>query len=61
MMTNVRKSIAKVLIFVLFGLLILSFAVWGIGDIFRGPGQSTSVAEVGTITIEQHEFSCARS
>ncbi len=57
MLTNVRKSIAKVLIFILFGLLILSFAVWGIGDIFRGPGQATSVAEVGSITIEQQEFS----
>lgn len=34
--------------------LVLSFAVWGIGDIFRGFGVS-SVAEVGntTITIEQ--------
>src|SRR6267142_2490295 len=36
------------------GLLIISFAVWGIGDIFRGFGRST-FAKVGSteITIEQ--------
>lgn len=39
---------------VVVGILALSFAVWGIGDIFRGGGQ-TAVASVGStqITVEQ--------
>ena len=53
---KLHKTIAKVLMVILFSLLIMSFAVWGIGDIFRGPGRATSVAEVGSISIEQHEF-----
>jgi peptidyl-prolyl cis-trans isomerase D len=34
--------------------LVISFAIWGIGDIFRGFGRST-VAKVGgtEITVEQ--------
>ena len=56
MLTKMRKPVAKAITFVLFGLLILSFAVWGIGDIFRGPGQSTAVAEVGSIQIDQMDF-----
>ena len=57
MLTSMRKPVAKVITFVLFGLLIMSFAVWGIGDIFQGPGRATSVAEVGTIAIDQQDFS----
>ena len=57
MLTSMRKPVAKVITFVLFGLLIMSFAVWGIGDIFRGPGQATSVVEVGSIVIDQQDFS----
>src|SRR5947209_12805797 len=36
------------------GFLVISFAIWGIGDIFRGFGRST-VAKIGRteITIEQ--------
>lgn len=56
MLTKMHKPVAKAITFVLFGLLILSFAVWGIGDIFRGPGRSTSVAEVGSIQIDQLDF-----
>lgn len=48
---NATKNwIGKAVVFVLFGLLIISFAVWGIGDIFRG-GVRTTVATVGTIEI----------
>ena len=39
---------------VVIGLLAVSFAVWGIGDIFRGFGRSTLAKIGGTeITIEQ--------
>ncbi|MDQ4135911.1 MAG: SurA N-terminal domain-containing protein [Pseudomonadota bacterium] len=46
--------IGKALASILFVILILSFAVWGIGDIFRGGPQNT-VAKVGDteITIDQ--------
>jgi peptidyl-prolyl cis-trans isomerase D len=48
--TIVGKAIATIF----FGALIVSFAIWGIGDIFRATPAST-VAEVGdtTITVEQ--------
>jgi peptidyl-prolyl cis-trans isomerase D len=48
--TVVGKAIATIF----FGALIVSFAIWGIGDIFRATPAST-VAEVGdtTITVEQ--------
>ncbi|MEZ5786214.1 MAG: SurA N-terminal domain-containing protein [Xanthobacteraceae bacterium] len=46
--------LGKIVMAAVVAFLVLSFAVWGIGDIFRGFGQST-VADVGstTITIEQ--------
>jgi peptidyl-prolyl cis-trans isomerase D len=40
---------------VLFGFLILSFAVWGIGDIFRGAVQ-TDVARVGDIGVSADAY-----
>src|SRR3546814_11636889 len=52
-----RKLFVNLLTAVLFGMLILSFAVWGIGDIFRGGGQAQAVAEVGGTIIEQRQFS----
>ncbi|HEY9548277.1 MAG TPA: SurA N-terminal domain-containing protein, partial [Kiloniellaceae bacterium] len=52
-----RKLLVNLLTAVLFGMLILSFAVWGIGDIFRGGGQAQAVAEVGGTIIEQRQFS----
>lgn len=58
MMQGIRKAgqsfFGKLIIFVLFGFLILSFAIWGIGDIFQGYGRN-SVARVGKaeIGIEQ--------
>jgi peptidyl-prolyl cis-trans isomerase D len=46
-----RKQLGKVIFFGLIGMLVLSFAVWGIGDIFRGGGQLAPVAKVGDIEI----------
>jgi peptidyl-prolyl cis-trans isomerase D len=42
-----QKPLTKILVSILFGLLILSFAIWGIGDIFRGSATSTTVVRVG--------------
>lgn len=54
MMQGIRKAgqslIGKLIIFVLFGFLIFSFAIWGIGDIFQGYGRN-SVARVGKAEI----------
>lgn len=54
MMTGIRKAgqsfFGKLVIFVLFGFLIFSFAIWGIGDIFQGYGRN-SVARVGKTEI----------
>jgi peptidyl-prolyl cis-trans isomerase D len=54
MMTGIRNAgrsfFGKLLIFVLFGFLIFSFAIWGIGDIFQGYGRN-SVARVGKAEI----------
>jgi len=49
---NVGKTwVGKAVVGVLFTLLILSFAVWGIGDIFRG-GATTTVVRVGETEID---------
>ncbi|BCW89409.1 Peptidyl-prolyl cis-trans isomerase D [Alphaproteobacteria bacterium SO-S41] len=40
---------------ILIGLLILSFAIWGINDIFKG-GQSTWLARVGGVEIDSRTF-----
>jgi peptidyl-prolyl cis-trans isomerase D len=51
-----RNLLVKLVTVVLFSLLILSFAVWGIGDIFRDGGRGQVVAEVGDTVIEQRQF-----
>lgn len=52
--TATRNWLGRVITGVILGLIAISFAVWGIGDIFRGFGQST-VAKIGRteITVEQ--------
>jgi peptidyl-prolyl cis-trans isomerase D len=58
MLRGIHKASAnwlgKTLMAVLLGLIAVSFAIWGIGDIFRGFGRST-VAKIGNteITVEQ--------
>ena len=58
MLRNMRKAgqtlVGKIIATIFFGALIVSFAIWGIGDIFRVTPAST-VAEVGstTITVDQ--------
>ena len=58
MLRGLRKAssnwLGKVVMAAVVGFLVISFAIWGIGDIFRGFGRST-VAKIGgtEITIEQ--------
>lgn len=40
---------------VVLGLIVVSFAIWGIGDIFRGVGRST-VAQIGRTEIGMEQF-----
>jgi peptidyl-prolyl cis-trans isomerase D len=50
MRTASSSWLGKIVILIMFGFLILSFAIWGIGDIFRG-GVTTTVAKVGKTEI----------
>jgi len=51
-----RNLLVKIVTVVLFSLLILSFAIWGIGDMFRSGGRAEVLAEVGKTTIGQREY-----
>jgi peptidyl-prolyl cis-trans isomerase D len=59
MLSGMRNAannwLGRVVLIIVFGFLILSFAVWGIGDIFRGYGQQT-VAQVGRTEIGVEAF-----
>lgn len=50
MLQQMREASRGWIASVLMGLLVISFAIWGIADIFRG-GTSTAVAEVGNTEI----------
>lgn len=59
MMQGLRKAsqnwLGKTVVTILFLFLIVSFAIWGIGDIFRGGGPRNVVARIGSteITVDQ--------
>jgi peptidyl-prolyl cis-trans isomerase D len=59
MLRGIRNAssnwLGKIVMGVVMGVLILSFAVWGIADIFKGAGQST-VAKIGKTEISIEQF-----
>lgn len=55
MLQQIRNFSKSWISTILLGLLALSFAAWGVGDIFKG-GVSNNVAEVGKRTISVDEF-----
>src|SRR5712672_1100299 len=59
MLRGMRKAssnwLGKIVMAVVMGVLIVSFGVWGIADIFRGFGQST-LAKVGRTEISTEQF-----
>ena len=57
MLSYLRNSVNSWTVRILAGILMLSFAVWGIGDIFRRSDRTVVVAEVGQIEINGREFS----
>ena len=50
-MNTFRKYARFVILFILFGMLIVSFAFWGVGDMLRMGGGSSEVAHVGGTKI----------
>jgi peptidyl-prolyl cis-trans isomerase D len=59
MLRGMRKAssnwLGKIIMATVMGVLIISFGIWGIADIFRGFGQST-VAKVGRTEISTEQF-----
>src|SRR3972149_1071254 len=55
MLEALRKSSGGIVAKLFIGLLVLSFAIWGIGDIFRGIS-GRDVAEVGSVKINIETF-----
>ncbi len=55
MHTATRNWLGRLVTGILLGLIAVSFAVWGIGDIFKGFGQST-VAKIGGTEIGLEQF-----
>ncbi len=53
-----QSWVGRVIVAVMFGFLIVSFAIWGIGDIFRG-NVRTQVATVGGVDITAEQFRSA--
>src|SRR5271167_3031418 len=55
MLQVIRSKANSFIVKLLFGLLTATFALWGIGDIFRNWGTDTTVAKVGgkEITADQ--------
>jgi peptidyl-prolyl cis-trans isomerase D len=62
MLNGLRKAgqsaVGKIIATILFGILIVSFAIWGIGDIFRTTPQNV-VAKVGKTDITVDQFRTA--
>ena len=56
MLQSFREQSGKWFIKVLFGAIIASFVVWGIGDIIRGYGQNRSLAKVGGHAISYEHY-----
>jgi peptidyl-prolyl cis-trans isomerase D len=59
MLRGMRKAssnwLGRIVMGIVLGLIAVSFAIWGIGDIFRGFGQST-VAKIGSTEITVAQF-----
>lgn len=59
MLQAIRSRAGSYVVKILFALLILTFGIWGIGDIFRNRGSDTIVATVGDHSIRAEELQTA--
>ena len=60
MLEALRNSVNTLTAKILLGLLVISFAVWGVADVFTGQ-TNTTVAEVGEGEVESQRFALALS
>ena len=58
MLHILRRAVKSVVAKILLGLLIASFAIWGIGDVFRSHGQG-AVADVGGTEVSAERYADA--
>src|SRR5579883_497039 len=56
MLQVIRSKASSLIVKILFGLLVVSFGIWGIGDIFRNRSVDTTVATVGDRKIDTQEL-----
>src|SRR3954471_17885675 len=56
MITAFRRYLSTWVVRLLFLLLVVSFAVWGVGDVIRMVGRESWVARIGDRTIEAPEL-----
>ena len=56
MLQFIRSKVTSIFIKVLFGILILSFAIWGIGDIFLGKQKAETAISIGEIEYDADEI-----
>ena len=56
MLQFIRSKVTSIFIKVLFGILILSFAIWGIGDIFLGQDKGETTVSVGDIDYNSDDI-----
>ena len=59
MLQAIRSKAGSFVVKALFALLILTFGIWGIGDIFRNRPTDTSVAKVGSQGIDANQLQTA--
>jgi peptidyl-prolyl cis-trans isomerase D len=59
MLQAIRSKAGSFIVKLLFGLLILTFGIWGIGDIFRTRSSDTTIATVGDHAISADELQTA--
>src|SRR5258707_4691885 len=59
MLQSIRSKAGSFVVKLLFVLLILTFGIWGIGDIFRTASSDTSVATVGDHGVRADELQTA--
>ena len=59
MLDKLRESAHGVFAKILLGLLVISFGIWGIGDVFRNGGGVSSIATIGKYNISEREYSAA--
>lgn len=56
MLDAIRKRSGSWIVRILLLLLVLSFAVWGIGDVIRGPGANAPVIVAGDVEVSLAEY-----